>query len=87
MANRSSLFERLWGFTRDLRLYACGGEGLELVHESLSFDERRALSIPLGTFSPVPFSFAYFLATGHLTIFEPAIRTKPASANTTRTFA
>jgi hypothetical protein len=75
------------GIIGDLRLPPPGSDGFELVRQTFSFEEFRVFSVPLGTLSPVPLALAGLLSTGHLTIFEPGMRTKPASANAARTFA
>jgi hypothetical protein len=75
------------GIIGDLRLPGFGCDGFELVRETLSFEDLRVFSVPLRTLSPVPLALASLLATGHLTVFESGIRTKPASANAARSFA
>jgi hypothetical protein len=65
------------GFIRDLRLPTPGSDGFELVRETLSFEELGVFSVPLRTLSPMPLALARMLSTGHLTVFESGIRTKP----------
>jgi hypothetical protein len=75
------------GLPCDRRVRVAGDDALEFVYETLFSDLRGVFPVPLGTLSPVPLTLAGLIAAGHLAILEARVRTKPASANTARTFA
>ena len=62
----------------------CVGSLVELALQIVGSEIVPVFSVPLPALLPVPLAFTLLVSAGHLTVFEPGVRHKPAPTDPAR---